>query len=216
MTAPSDDPLSVIASLNEQGIFGLDHLRLWGHFNDLLREGLDRNVGAPFAIYLSATAHGYLALVALRKLLDQHPRAAGIDYLLRVVEGAHDDLVRRMEDRDPVLRIDPCELCRRLVDHRKLLAGLRERAQPALKMVNQLVVHIDRAHVGDPDRRREFVEKARVSRETLAGYFRAAQWIVNGWKYVWDCSESLWEASTNRDDFAGIRAALVAVRPPQP
>ena len=98
-TPPPANPPTVIAALNQKGIYGFDHLRLWGHFNDFLRDGLDRNVGAPFAVYLSATAHGYLALVALRKLLDHHPRAAGIDYLLRIVEGAQDELARRMEAR---------------------------------------------------------------------------------------------------------------------
>ena len=82
-------------------------------------------------------------------------------------------------------------------------------------MVNQLVVHVDREQVGNPQRRRVLVEQGRVSREVLVGFLRGAQWIVNGWEYVWCCSESQWEAPVNRDDFGGIRAALAAV-PPSP
>lgn len=196
-----DDPPAIIRSLDAQGIWGLDHLRLWGYFNDLLRDGIDRTLRAPTSLYLTATAHGYLALVYLRKLLDRDPRSVGLDYLLRVVEARLGDLGPVMAQRPADLRIDMSELRQRIADHRSALAELRERTAPALALANKMILHLDRDQLRDPVR-------VGLSRETLAGHFRAAQWIVNGWDYAWSWRRTEWEEPANRDDFADIGAAL--------
>src|SRR5207248_10350603 len=121
-----------------------------------------------------ATAHGYVALVSLRKLLDRDRRSVGIDYLLRVVEARLGDLADAINQRDEALRIGVDELRQRVADHRSALEELRERAAPALALGNKMIVHLDGGRVRSP----LVVE---LSSRMLAGHFRAAQWIVNGW-----------------------------------
>lgn len=200
----------IIRLLNREGVRGLDYLRLWGHFNDLMVNGVDRKLTAPVSLYLTATAHAYMAFVSLRKLLDTQPRAVSVGRMLDVVEDTMPALVTEMAQRGAELRMDEPQLRDVLSRHRDLLADLVCRAKPALTMTNRLIVHVDGQHVDNPAAMEKLLDKSKVSWATFASYYRDVQWIVNGWDLAWRGAQVHWDHPANRDDFAGIRTALEA------
>mgnify|MGYP001589169476 CR=1 FL=1 len=210
LSGKEPEALSVCGVLNDQGVLGLDHLRLWGHFNDLVATGIGRKLKAETSLYMTATAHANMAFVHLRKLLDTPRRAVSMSYLLKVVDKTMPTLVRETATRDPALAWSEQALRQALASHRMALADLEKRAAPALTMVNQLIVHVDDGHLRDPIAMGKLIEQSRVTHETFTAYFRCAQWIVNSWDLAWRCAQVDWEAPVNRDDFAPIRAALTA------
>ena len=202
------EPEAVLAIrlLNHEGVRGLDHLRLWGQFNDLLVRHVDRKLKASVSFYLTATAHGYIALVNLRKLLDSQGKAVSVGRLLSREDAP--PLLIAIAPRHRDLRFPEAQLRYVLSRYRDLLRDVGQRAKPALKMVNRMIVHVDGEHVRDPERTEMRIQRWRVSADTLAGFYREAQWIVNGWDLAWSGRWAHWNLPANRDDFDGIRAAL--------
>lgn len=192
--------MTVIRLLDEHGHWGLRHLRLAGDFNDVVREGIGERLKAGAALYLTANAHANMALVYLRKMLDEDSRTVGVPHLLRLMERSLPGLVSKMAERAPALRLTPQELRQRIAADRKHLKDIRKQARPVLAVVNKMVVHLDGEHVRKP--------VARVPTALVERCFRDVQKIVNGWDQAWRCAHVLWDHRASRDDFSAIGAAL--------
>jgi hypothetical protein len=167
------EPVWIIRLLNREGVRGLNYLRLWGHFNDLIAAGVDQRLRASVSLYLTATAHAYMAFVSLRKLLDTQRRAVSVHRLLDAVEATIPALIAEMAQRDAELRIDEPQLREVLSRHRDLLCDLVRRAEPALTMVNRLIVHLDGQHVDNLRRWKLLLEQGQLA--DVRGFYREAQ-----------------------------------------
>ncbi len=195
-----DDPMTVIRLLDEHGHRGLQHLRLAADFSHLEREGIGERLKAGAALSLTANAHANMALVYLRKMLDDDGRAVGVSHLLRLMERSLPGLLSKMGERAPALRLTPQQLRRRIAADHRHLKDVRKQARPVLTVVNKMVVHLDCEHVRKP--------VARVPTALVERCFRDVQKIVNGWDQAWRCAHVLWDHPASRDDFSAIGAAL--------
>src|SRR5438132_1379028 len=118
-----------IRALDQQGILGLDHVRLWRGVNSLVRP-VGGPLNASYSLFLTATAHANMAVVCLRKLIDTTKNTVSVPYLLTLVDRHLGTILGEMRNRAPALQMIKAELQHLLGSHKKRLAEIKNRAAP--------------------------------------------------------------------------------------
>jgi len=204
------DVAGLLRTISKEGTWGWAHLRIWSQLRDFILSHETIYRRAPCFFDLTMIAHADMAALALTKLLDDHPQAMGIGYLLSVVGHQTETLAALTLGRDPLFQVTAREIAASVKKDKALLGQFRKQAEGINTMRDKVIAHVDRGHATDPEKTAKLLEASKTSREVMDSLFTAIRDLVNWYEMIVEGAKYTWEV-VNWNDFGSLTPLLHAV-----